>query len=83
MLVVKVEVWPGGDENGAFEIGRMEIGNMTASGHVCDYKARITQEKEILLMVPSLDKTVTVKSHSRRAGPWKLIKRVLEKALPG
>ncbi|WP_334181707.1 hypothetical protein [Novosphingobium sp.] len=82
MLIVKVEVWPGGEENEAFEIGRMEIANITASGHVCDYSARITQEEEILLMVPALDKAISVKAHSRRAGPWKLVKRVLDQAFP-
>lgn len=38
MLVVKVEVWPGGDADRAVEISRVGISNMTELRAVSDYE---------------------------------------------
>ena len=43
MLVVKVEIWPGGHEASAFEIGRMEVVNESGLSQVSGYSAHIIQ----------------------------------------
>ena len=63
MLVVKVEVWPAGDEAGAFEIGRMEVVNESSLSAVSDYSAHIVQQETPRLQVVS---TAEQKSAIRR-----------------
>lgn len=38
MLVVKVEIWPGGSKEDGYEVGRLSAGNITAYGEVCSYE---------------------------------------------
>lgn len=38
MLIVKVEIWPGGEFDRAFEITRLGIANVTRPAAVCDYE---------------------------------------------
>lgn len=78
MLVVKVEVWPAGDEAGAFEIGRMEVVNESSLSAVSDYSAHIVQQETPRLQVAPFDLRTQVRAHSRSDGPWALVKRVLD-----
>ncbi|WP_103728132.1 hypothetical protein [Novosphingobium sp. HII-3] len=82
MLVVKVEVWPGGHAAGAFEIGRMEVVNESGLSAISDYSARIIQRETERMEIASFDICTQVHSHARRDGPWALIRKVLDK-LPG
>jgi len=78
MMVVKVEIWPGGDATRPYEIGRMEVANESNLAEVSDYSARIVQLATERLGVPAIDAEVTVAQHPRSDGPWALVKRVLD-----
>lgn len=78
MMIVKIEVWPGGVEAGSHEIGRMVIANLSNLAEISDYNVHIEQAETLRLHVPAIDTRVTVKSHPRRDGPWALVRRALE-----
>lgn len=82
MLVVKVEIWPGGNEAAAREIGRMEMANISDLAAVSDYSVQIVQAATPRLGVPAFNEQVTVEGHARRDGPWRLVKRALDRLLP-
>lgn len=77
MMVVTIQICPGGDETSAFEIGRMRIENESRLAEVSDYTAQIAQMENRRLGVPGMDVRVEVSSHPRRDGPWALLKRIL------
>lgn len=79
MMVVSIEIWPGGDESGSFEIGRMEVSNISNLAEVSDYHAHIVQLCTPSLNVNAMDKTVLVQGHPRRNGAWDLVRRVLDR----
>ncbi|PHQ64536.1 hypothetical protein DAH51_26190 [Sphingobium yanoikuyae] len=82
MMVVRIEIWPGGDEQAAFEIGRMDVANVGTVADVGAYAASVTQRATPTIGVPSFVRSVTVASHPRGDGPWALVARVLGEAAP-
>ena len=76
MLVVKLEVWPGGDEAQAHEIGRAEIANVSGLAPVSDYVVRVHDGSK-------WSRRFDVRSHYRRDGAWKLVLRALYGYLGG
>ncbi len=44
MMVVRIEVWPGGDGSRAKEIGRIEIRNVSGLADVSDYDVKTSGE---------------------------------------
>jgi hypothetical protein len=66
MLVVKVEIWPGGDESQAYQVGAMEIGNISGLAPVSDYEVRL---KGVAM--------AHVRGHERDRGAWELIRRAI------
>lgn len=79
MMVVTIEIWPGGDECYSFEIGRMEVSNISNLAEVSDYHAHIVQRGTPSLNVNAMEKTVLVQGHRRRSGAWALVRRVLDR----
>lgn len=79
-MVVRIEIWPGGDEQAAFEIGRMDVANVGTVADVGVYSASLSQRATPVLGVPSFVRSVMVPSHPRRDGPWALVARVLGEA---
>ena len=76
MLVVKVEVHPGGDEKRAFLIGRLDITNVEdQSGTVSLYRARLTDTPRA--QVAHHSGTERLVSHDRTRSAWHLIQRAL------
>lgn len=78
MMVVSVQIWPGGDESFRFEIGRMEVSNMSNLAEISDYHAHVVQQSAPRLDVDAIDRIVWAKGHPRREGAWALVKRVLD-----
>lgn len=70
MLVLKLEIWPGGDESQAEELGRMTVALIRKSddGKLGDYEVEICdKEKQVV--------KTWVDSHQRtRHGAWELIR---------
>lgn len=73
MLVVKVEVWPGGDPHRAFEIARIGAANVSGLADVSDY--------EVVALLGQHEDEETVRSyidkHERSAGWLPLVRRIL------
>lgn len=69
MLVIKVELWPGGDPKKAREIGRLGLANVSNLNEDSDYVFVSANDRgEIAEGV--------VRSHKRSAGFWKLVQRM-------
>lgn len=69
MLVVTVEVWPGGNVLRRRVIGTMNLANISELADVSDYEGFLD------------GKPVEVKGHRRDDGAWKLVHRAVEDAL--
>lgn len=78
MLVVRVEIWPGGYELGKKEVARMNVANVSNLADVSDYVAEITEEGNERLGIPKSRKHASVKGHTRRSTVWSLIRKILE-----
>lgn len=77
MLVVRVEVWPGGDADRATEISRIGITNTTGAAENANYEV-------VGLMCRDGDEQVVrseVLTHLRSAGWMPLVRRVLTNLL--
>jgi hypothetical protein len=77
MLVVTVEIWPGGDLSGRRTLGQMQIANESGLANVSDYSVAIYQEPSDRLNVEGFDQRLAVTGHARSNGPWKLVYRAL------
>jgi hypothetical protein len=77
MLVVTVEIWPGGDANGRRDQGQMQIANESGLADVSHYAVAIYQEASDRLDVGGYDQRLAVTGHARSDGPWKLVHRAL------
>lgn len=75
MLLVKLEIWPGGDRERAREIGHIEIGNVSDLSPISNY--------EVILKEPGrCDRRGVVRDHHRVAGAWKLVARAIKELIP-
>ena len=71
MLVVRVELWPGGDAKRARELGRLALANVSGLAPVSDY---------VCVAVDDLgeEQDVIVRNHERAAGFWSLVARAVD-----
>jgi hypothetical protein len=68
MLVVKIELWPGGAADRAREIGRLGIANVSDLAEVSDYVAVLQDDS-------GHESSVFLSGHRRREGFWGLLAR--------
>jgi hypothetical protein len=66
MLVVRVEVWPGGDPTRRRQVGCAGIANVSGLNEVSDYVGLLTDDAGRQI-------TVVVRGHRRAAGFWVLL----------
>lgn len=77
MLVIKIELWPGGDERRCREIGRMHIFNKgdSPTPNRGNYGVRLMRKGT----TATVQKTAEVLDYPRLSYPvWVLVKRALE-----
>lgn len=72
MLVVKLEVHPGGDSSRPESIGELRIGNVSNLAEVSDYMASVLDGKGRCTGM------LHVKGHHRSDGAWALVRQVIE-----
>lgn len=86
MLVVRIELWPLGDESQARTVALARIWNDgTGDTYTGNYYGQIVKTEEDLLAQPSLGemrKIARVKNHSRLQSPWALVGRFIRKWKP-
>lgn len=73
MLVVKVEVWPGGDYARSFEISRVGIANVSKMTPVSNYEMTALMERDKLEYVARAE----INSHERNLGWEPLVQRAM------
>jgi hypothetical protein len=79
MLVVKVEIWPGGSEEGGREIGRLSAANISNCADVSSYEIGLSDGRGPVAGMPTVE--FQVEGHLRRDGFWPLIHKALTKAI--
>lgn len=71
MMVIRIEVWPGGNKGMRKIIGTMELGNVSELAEMSDYAGRIIDENG------KATKHFKVYGHKRSLGPWELLRKAL------
>ena len=77
MLVVTIQVHPGGDASRAFTIGVMTIANLSGLAPNSSYDCRVSTTGDADLGLAPYGARFTVHGHRRRDGVLKLLYRVL------
>lgn len=65
MLMVRIELWPGGNRQAATEIGRMAIANISDLAETSDYRVKARDDHG--------EVEVQVRGHLRSSGFWWLM----------
>lgn len=92
MIVVKLEMWPKGDESKKYELGRTYIFNAGGTAQRGDYEVRVCRksregnyEKTARQLVEGkgFTRTGRLENHPRQSyNVWRLIIRALRSAFP-
>ncbi|HUX16645.1 MAG TPA: hypothetical protein VMW52_09250 [Phycisphaerae bacterium] len=83
MIVIRVELWPGGDETRAEDLGTARIVNTVAAsvasgGELGDYRVELLKGARYSRRAGEIWKACTVTGFPRRGlGPWDLLFRGL------
>jgi hypothetical protein len=82
MIVVKVELWPHGEEARAREIGRARIIN-DGTGDLArgNYQVELLKSAEYSKRPGTIYKRGTVRGFLRRRGPWPLLMLAIQQAI--
>lgn len=76
MLVIKVELWPGGDMSKARDIAQMTISNTSNLAERSNYHVVATElPSDTTGLVDGLNENFVVQNHLRRSSVWALIGR--------
>ena len=78
MIVVKIELWPGGDPGRCREIGRMTLTNLgTGTEYRGNYIARVMRRGT----EETVQREAAIEGHARKAAPiWHLVQKALDGA---
>ena len=78
--MIKIELWPHGDETRAREIGRAEIANVGGTVEYGNYDVRLFKSAEYAKSenVGKIYKRGHVGMFARRNSPWRLLRLALE-----
>lgn len=81
MIVVKLELWPGGDESRAVDLGKAIIANASGLADLSGYEVRLLKGEAYSRRPGDLYKAGRVPAFPRkdkRWGPWELLALALE-----
>jgi hypothetical protein len=81
VLVVTIEIFPGGAENSRRSIATLRIANESYLGDVSDYRVVATQAANPLTAEPPGIAEFRVLAHHRRQPVWALLRRACEEAM--
>ena len=77
MLVVKVEIWPGGNPLCPVTIGNMFLANISDLADVSDYDVLVEQASNDRLGIPFKSENFEVEGHKRSDSAFRLIHTAL------
>lgn len=82
MIVVKVELWPGGDMSKAREIASMNISNVSNLAARSDYRVIVDEQpSDITGMTDGMNENFVVQNHKRRQSVWAIVGRAAYSAV--
>lgn len=82
MLVIKVELWPGGDAGERREIAHMRISNISNLAERSDYRIVATEQpSDITGMPDGMSESFVVQNHKRRQSVWAIVGRAAYSAV--
>jgi hypothetical protein len=81
MLIITIDLVPGGYEFYCETIGSMRIANLSNLGDTCDYSVEVTEAANDLTGDPSWNGKCVVLAHDRRQSVWALMARACEETL--
>jgi hypothetical protein len=79
MLVVKVEIWPGGSKEDRREIGRLSAANISDCADISSYEIRLSNWQALVDGTPTVE--FQLGGHLRSDGFWPLIHKALSQAI--
>lgn len=79
MLVVKVEIWPGGSRDDKYEVGRLWAANISNCAPVSSYEIRLADRQGFAGRMPTVE--FQVDGHHRSDGFWPLVHKALTQAI--
>ncbi|MCK9917339.1 hypothetical protein MXD81_50190 [Microbacteriaceae bacterium K1510] len=71
--MIKIELWPGGEEQYKTVIARAGIGNMSALADMSDYEVVASESANPLAGTPAWKGRGLVHQHDRRQSVWALV----------
>jgi hypothetical protein len=77
MILVTVELLPGGRSHLRRTIATMEVSNVSDLACRSDYRVEISEEENRLAGTKPLSWTVHVRDHDRRTSVWRLIEAAM------
>lgn len=81
MLVVTIELWPGGSRELRRSVGAMHIANASQLSDVSDYRILAQQSANPLTGEAAGFAEFEIVAHSRNQSVWALVKRACEEAM--
>ena len=73
MLVIKVELWPGGYEDMKRTLAKADIGNMSSLADVSDYQVAASEGANPIAGTPAWKGRGLLHQHDRRQSVWALV----------
>lgn len=80
MIVFTAQMWPDGNQSGAYEVLTGTITNQSTSGERADYAAHLLARPNLNLGIVGYEADVQVRDHQRHAGLAPLLISVLAAA---
>lgn len=81
MLVVKVEVWPGGDCRRAEVVAEATAANVSGLADVSDYQCRVAATGFAELGIEPVSEEFKIEDHHRSDGALELVRRMFSVAI--
>jgi len=81
MLVVRVELWPGGNYRKSRTISTMIVGNISQLAEISDYDIRMHEGAVDHLDIPEREEHFELKGHRRKQSVWAIIAKAAQKWL--
>ena len=80
MLVITVELWPGGDASRSSVIAAGTVANVSKLAEESDYECQIGAHGHAALGIPATQSRFTIYGHKRRDGVLALLSRVFTRS---
>jgi len=81
MLIVRAEIWPGGDGRRSVTIGEIIAANESQGADASTYAGSVTQESAPQINIAGWRREFMLADYPRKNGVWPLVAAILEQIL--